>query len=184
MNLVFLKGIMIKNLSIKRIAEVIHIISAFWVLVIAGIIFVDVIGRVFFNAPLLGAVEIIKNSVVSIAFLQLPLTIYGGGMLQTTLLYDKGGRVSKKLMRSLTGVLGCLFFLGLAYSSWDPFLQALAIGEYEGEGALRVPTYPVRLLIMLTSIFASFVYLYLLVLDWTGGLEDELEEAADQVKDI
>jgi len=167
---------MTKNSRVKRIAEVIHVISAFWVLVIAGIILFDVTGRFFFNSPLLGTVEIIKNSVVSIAFLQLPLSIYGGGMLQTTLLYGIAGPVSQKLMRSLTGVLGCLFLLGLAYSSWEPYLQAVAIGEYEGEGALRVPTYPVRLLIMLTSIFASFVYLYLLFLEWIGGLEPEQQD--------
>lgn len=71
---------------IKRIAQIIHAISAFWVLMIAAIIVVDVIGRLFFNSPLLGAIEIIKNSVVSITFLQLPLAIYTGGMLRTDVL--------------------------------------------------------------------------------------------------
>ena len=159
---------------VKRVAETIHILSAFWVLVIAGIILVDVFGRHFFNSPFLGAVEIIKNSVVSITFLQLPLAIYSGGMLRTTLLYGAVGPQYQRVLRSLTNVLGFLFFAGVAYSSWMPFLEALAINEYEGEGALRVPTYPVRLLVVLTSIFAAFVYIYLLVLDWMGRLTEDM----------
>lgn len=153
-------------------------VSAFWVLVLAGIIFVDVIGRTFFNTPFLGAVEIIKNSVVSITLLQIPLAIYSDRMLHTTLLYGVVGSTLQKLMRSLAGLLGCVFFLALAYSSWTPSIEALAIGEYEGEGALRVPTYPVRFLIVLTSIFAAIVYLYLLVLDWTGGLDAKRSDMA------
>lgn len=169
-------------ISIKRVAEAIHILSAFWVLVIAGIIFVDVIGRNLFNTPFLGAVEIIKNSVVSITFLQLPLAIYSGGMLRTTLLYGAAPPFLQRLLRTLANILGFLFFLGVAYSSWEPFLEAVAINEYEGEGALRVPTYPVRLLIVLTSVFAAIVYIYLMVLDWTGRLTEEHGGDAARVK--
>ena len=167
---------------VKRIAEAIHILSAFWVLVIAGIIFIDVIGRNFFNAPFLGAVEIIKNSVVSITFLQLPLAIYSGGMLRTTLLYGAVGPKFQRVLRTLTSVLGFLFFAGVAYSSWSPFMEALAINEYEGEGALRVPTYPVRLLVVLTSIFAAFIYGYLIILDWSGRLGEEHGVDDDPIK--
>lgn len=164
---------------IKRLAEVIHVISAFWVLVIAVIILVDVLGRLLFNVPFLGAVEIIKNSVVSITFLQLPLAIYSGGMLRTTLLTGRLGPKMQSALRTLANVLGFLFFLSLAYSAWEPFLEAVAINEYEGEGALRVPTYPVRALVIATAIFAGFVYFYLIVLDWRGklGAEHGMDDA-------
>jgi hypothetical protein len=66
-----------------------------------------------------------------------------------------------------------LFFLGTAFSAWGPALEALGVSEYEGEGALRVPTYPVRFLVVVTSLFAAYVYFYLLYLDWTGQLGDE-----------
>lgn len=134
-------------------------------------ILVDVIGRSLFGTPLPGAIEVIKNSVVSITFLQLPLAIYSDRMLHTTLLYGAVGAGLQKSLRSLAGLLGCAFFLALAYSSWAPAIEALAVGEYEGEGALRVPTYPVRFLVVLTSILAALVYLYLLVLDWSGKLD-------------
>ncbi|MBT5031041.1 MAG: TRAP transporter small permease [Proteobacteria bacterium] len=161
-----------------RVAQVCHVVSAFWVVVLALIIFVDVSGRYLFNVPLLGAVEVIKNSVVSITFLQIPLAIYRGKMIRTTLIYDAASPLIKKHLRSFANILGLLFFLGTAFSSWGPFVEAWAIGEYEGEGALRVPTYPVRFLVALTSAYAGFVYMYLLYLDWTGQLLPENDKAA------
>ena len=158
-------------MTVERLARTTHVVSAFWVLVLAAIIFVDVMGRYLFSQPLLGATEIIANSVVSITFLQLPLAIYQGGMIRSTLLYDAVGKRVQRLLRTLAGGLGLAFFLGTAYSAWGPALEALAVSEYEGEGALRVPTYPVRFLVVATSIFAAYVYLHLLYLDWTGRID-------------
>jgi TRAP-type C4-dicarboxylate transport system permease small subunit len=161
-----------------RIAQTTHIVSAFWVLVLAAIIFVDVLGRYLFSQPLLGATEIIKNSVVSITFLQLPLAIYRGGMIRSTILYDALGANWQRGLRTLANVLGLLFFLGTALSAWGPAVEALGVSEYEGEGALRVPTYPVRFLVAVTSVFAAYVYLHLMFLDWTGQLDSARREPA------
>ena len=155
------------------LARTTHVVSAFWVLVLAGIILVDVVGRYLFSQPLLGATEIIANSVVSITFLQLPLAIYQGGMIRSTLLYDAVGERVRRVLRTLAGVLGLAFFIGTAFSAWGPALEALAVSEYEGEGALRVPTYPVRFLVVATSIFAAWVYAHLLYGDWTGRISPE-----------
>ena len=162
---------------IGRIAQTTHIVSAFWVLVLAMIIFVDVLGRHFFSQPLLGATEIIRNSVVSITFLQLPLAIYRGGMIRSTILYDALGEDGQRVLRTLANVLGLLFFLGTAFRAWGPAVEALGVSEYEGEGALRVPTYPVRFLVVATSVFAAYVYVYLMLLDWTGRIDSVGEES-------
>ncbi len=163
---------------IERIARATHIFSAFWVIGLALIIFVDVAGRYLFSLPLPGATEIIKNSVVSITFLQLPLAIYRGGMIKTTLIYDLLGPNGQRSIRTLASVLGLLFFLGTAFSAWGPAIEAFGVREYEGEGALRVPTYPIRFLVAITAAFAAYVYLYLIYLDWTGRRLPEDEEAA------
>jgi TRAP-type C4-dicarboxylate transport system permease small subunit len=157
----------------EKIARTTHIVSAFWVIVLAVIILIDVTGRYLFSLPLLGATEIIKNSVVSITFLQIPLAIYRGGMIRTTLIYGAVGPDWQRILRSFTCVCGLLFFIGTAFSAWGPALEALSVSEYEGEGALRVPTYPVRFLVVVTSLFAAYVYLHLLYLDWTGRLPDK-----------
>jgi TRAP-type C4-dicarboxylate transport system permease small subunit len=165
-----------KRKLVGRIALATHVVSAAWVLVLAGIIFVDVCGRYFFGLPLLGATEIIKNSVVSITFLQLPLAIYRNGMIRTTLIYDLVNADWQRVLRTVTNLMGLLFFLGTAFSAWGPALEALGVSEYEGEGALRVPTYPVRFLVVITSLFAAYVYFYLMYLDWTGRLDAHEDE--------
>ncbi|MFQ6004651.1 MAG: TRAP transporter small permease [Woeseia sp.] len=165
-------------MMLERIAQWCHLVSALWVVVLALIIFVDVTGRYLFATPLLGATEVIMNSVVSITFLQLPLAIYRGGMLRTTLILDAVKPKSQRLLRTAGNLLGLVFFVAAAYSSWQPFVDAWQIGEYEGEGALRVPTYPVRFLLVITTAFTALVYFYLLYLDWTGRLEAEHGEPA------
>ncbi len=156
-------------------------ISAFWIALLAFIILFDVGGRYLFGTPLLGATEIIKNSVVSIAFLQLPLAIYRGGMLRTTLLFDSVNPNFQRHLQIFGSVIGLLFFMALSYSSWTPFLESLQVGEYEGEGALRVPTYPVRFLIVLTAAFASLVYLHMIYLDWSGKRDTELSGSSESI---
>ncbi len=156
---------MIQDRYTSSIAEKVHIVSATWVIVLAAIIFIDVMGRYLFSTPLLGASEIIKNSVVSITFLQLPLAIYRGGMIRTTLIYDLVGVKVQKYLKALMYICGFLFFIGTVVSSIVPAQEALLVSEYEGEGALRVPTYPVRFLIIFTSIFAAWVYLKLFLQD-------------------
>jgi TRAP-type C4-dicarboxylate transport system permease small subunit len=155
-----------KKDHIAEIAEKIHTISAVWVVILALIIFIDVTGRYFFSTPLLGASEIIKNSVVSITFLQLPLAIYRGSMIRTTLIYELMSPKAQRALKNLMYICGLLFFLGTAWSSIGPSIEAIAVSEYEGEGALRVPTYPVRFLIIAASLFAAYVYLHLLLRDY------------------
>ena len=58
-------------------------------------------------------------------------------------------------------VLGALFFLGLFLGTYEPALHAIASGEFEGEGALRVPTWPARIVILITSALLVVNYIML-----------------------
>ena len=69
-------------------ARMLHIISAFWTLALALLIFGDVMGRIILTQPIPGTKEILQNSIVTITFLQIPLAIYSGSMLRTTILSD------------------------------------------------------------------------------------------------
>ena len=73
----------------------------------------------------------------------------------------------------MASLLGFALFLGLLWSTWPSFWDAYRIGEYEGEGALRVPTWPVRGTVLVMSLFGTFAYLTMIFYDWTGQLEDE-----------
>ncbi len=160
--------------SVVRLARVIHVVSAVWVIILAMVIIVDVMGRAIFSAPLQGTTEVLRMSVVAVTFLQLPLAIFSGSMLRTEIFADALPPVGRKLLRALCYLMGFALFALIAYSSWNAAFDAFRIGAYEGEGALRVPTWPVRFLIIATSAFAALAYLMMLWLDWTEQLEQEL----------
>lgn len=158
-----------------RISRVIHLVSAFWTLGLALLIFADVAGRTVLNSPVPGTKEIIQNSVVAITFLQLPLAIYSGSMLRTSIFADAVPDGARRLLRTLSMLLGLAVFIGLLWSTWPSFWDAYRIGEYEGEGALRVPTWPVRGTVLVMSVFGAWAYLSMIVLDWQGKLANDLE---------
>lgn len=156
-----------------RISRVVHLVSAFWTLGLAVLIFLDVGGRTLLAHPIPGTKEIIQNSVVAITFLQLPLAIYSGSMLRTSIFADAVPPRGRRLLRSFGALLGMVVFLGLLWSTWPAFWDAYRIGEYEGEGALRVPTWPVRGCVLVMSAFGMWAYLSMMILDWQGRLIDE-----------
>jgi len=125
-------------------ARLLHIFSAFWTMALAFLIFCDVFGRIFLSSPIPGTKELLQNSVVTITFLQIPLAIYSGSMLRTSILSDAVPPTFRRLLRTFASILGLLLFLALIWGTWPSFWDAYRIGEYEGEGSLRVPTWPVR----------------------------------------
>ncbi len=157
-----------------KITRAIHLFSAFWTLALAFLIFGDVLGRSLLSRPIPGTKEIIQNSVVAITFLQLPLAIYSGSMLRTSILADAVPPVARRVLRTFGALLGLTLFVGLIWSTWPAFADAYRIGEYEGEGALRVPTWPVRGTVLVMSVFGFWAYLSMIILDWRGQLIDEM----------
>lgn len=155
-----------------RVARALHLVSAFWTLGLALLIAADVVGRAFLM-PVPGTKEIVQNSVVTIVFLQLPLAIYSGAMLRTPILIDALPPVLRRLVNTFGMLLGCAFLLGLLWGTWPSFVDAYRIGEYEGEGSLRVPTWPVRGAIAAMSVFGVVAYAWMIWLDWTGGMVDD-----------
>lgn len=153
-----------------RLSRPLHVFSAAWVILLAIVVFIDVMGRALFDAPFQGTAEILKNSVVSITFLQVPYAIFLGSMLRTEIVSEILGEKAQLVLRVIGYILGMMFFAGLAYSSWDPMLQSIAIGEYEGEGAMRIPTWPVRILLVVCAVYSFIAYAIMMRLDWQGKL--------------
>lgn len=156
-------------------ARLLHIFSAFWTLMLAFLIFGDVVGRIFLSRPIPGTKEILQNSVVTITFLQIPLAIYSGSMLRTSILTDALPLSLRRLFRTFAALLGLALFLALIWGTVPSFYDAYRIGEYEGEGSLRVPTWPVRGMIVLMSAFGAWAYAHMIWLDWTDQIVREIE---------
>jgi TRAP-type C4-dicarboxylate transport system permease small subunit len=165
-----LMGFTMKFAYIVTVARMSHILSSIWVFILAIVILADVFGRVLFLAPLPGTKEILQNSVILVTFLQIPLAIYSGSMLRTTLLTGAMPGFAQRILRTLAYVLGLCLFLAIAWASFPEAIEALRLNEYEGEGSLRIYTWPIRFLIVATSAFAAFAYLTMMIADWRGEL--------------
>ena len=121
----------------------------------------DVVGRTLFSAPVQGTPEIVSMSIVIICFLQASYAIRSGGMLRVDLLPGLLPARARELLFAAGCLLGIAFFAVIVYGGYDGFLHAWGSGEYEGEGALRVPTWPARLVVVVGAALASLNYLLL-----------------------
>lgn len=162
-----------KTALLVKLARGMHILSAVWVFILAVVILIDVVGRIVFSQPLPGTKEVLQNSVIAVTFLQIPLAIYSGSMLRTTLIHELMPAFVKKLFRTFAFALGFILFVAIAYASFPEVMDAYRIGEYEGEGSLRIYTWPIRLLIVVTAVFAAVAYLTMMVADWRGALSED-----------
>lgn len=150
--------------GLARLNAVLHYFAALWLFGLALVILVDVLGRVLFNAPLRGTAEIVANSVVCIAFLQLCHAVREGRMLRVEILDAALPAAARRMLAVAGCLLGAALFGAIAAASWEPMLNAWRIGEYAGyEGSLRIPTSPVRSLLVAMAGLATVNYLLMAV---------------------
>lgn len=143
-------------------------IATLWAFALAIVILVDVVGRSAFGQPLQGTKEIVANSIVAIVFLQFPLAVRDKAFLRTTLIYEKLALPLRKLVDSVGYIIGFAFFAAMAWGGWPDMMIGWRIGEFEGEGAMRVPVYPVRTVIVALSIMCAVGFILLIIKEFSG----------------
>ena len=145
---------------LKKTPEFLQSIAAIWLIIVALTIFAEVTFRNF--GLFLGADQIVQNSVPAIVFLQVPFAIASGSMLRTTLIFDFFQVKGKKIINSLSYIIGALVFTGIAIGGWTDMIKGWEIREYQGIGAIEFPVYPIRTVIIFSSIIIVFIYLTLI----------------------
>ncbi|MGB0632679.1 MAG: TRAP transporter small permease [Alphaproteobacteria bacterium] len=154
--------------ALERFCTFLNYFAAAWLMLIAVVIFVEVTSRGVFNT-FLGGDEIVTNSVPAIVFLQIPLAILTGSMLRTTITFDHLNKKWRHIVNAVAYLLGMLLFIGIAVGGWTDMIKGWEIGEYQGIGALEVPVYPIRTIIIASAILVTFLYFVLLVRAATGN---------------
>jgi TRAP-type C4-dicarboxylate transport system permease small subunit len=86
-------------------------------------------------------------------------------MLRTEVLVNALGPNAQRVAFGFADLLGAAFFLIILVGAFDPAIRAFVNGEYEGEGALRVPVWPTRFVILLGSGLSIINYLVLFYID-------------------
>lgn len=123
----------------------------------------DVIGRVVFNSPVKGTPELVSFSIVIICFLQAPFAIRSGGMINVDAVTSHLPPLARRVLEIIGYLLGIAFFGLVCWGSIEPSLHAWTSNEFEGEGALRVPVWPARFIVIVGTFLAALNYLLLIV---------------------
>lgn len=124
-------------------------VGTVWVAALTVLICADILGRVLFSLPITGVPEIVKISIVAIVWLQIPHTLKTGGHLRSDIVLRRLSVRGRAIVNLFAYALGALIFGLLVFSGWDTMILAWELGEFEGEHPVRVPTYPLRSIVLL-----------------------------------
>jgi TRAP-type mannitol/chloroaromatic compound transport system permease small subunit len=138
----------IENLNV-RIVQLLLAAAAVIIFLLGFLVCADVFGRAFLNSPVKGTPEIVSMSIVIICFLLAGYSVQSGSMISTDVFSGMGGVRGVGVAQVLSAIFGIIFFGLIVWGSYDPMVYAWTNGEYEGEGALRVPTWPAKVIIVL-----------------------------------
>src|SRR5262245_51145348 len=131
-----------------RLVYALLVAAALLAFSLAFLVVADIVGRSFFNKPVQGTPEIVSMSIVIICFLLASYAVQSRSMIYTDALVNNLGWRGPVWTTLSSGILGSVFFGIIMWGTWDPLVHSISTGEFEGEGALRVPTWPARLVVL------------------------------------
>ena len=146
-----------------RLTQLLLVLAAVLAFLLCFLVVADVIGRVGFDRPVKGTTEIVSLSIVIICYLQCGFAIRSGGMLHVDMFVSRAGPRGQSLLAAVAALAGLVFFGLICWGSFEGAAHAWNSNEFEGEGALRVPVWPARFVLILGTAIAAFNYALLLV---------------------
>jgi TRAP-type mannitol/chloroaromatic compound transport system permease small subunit len=81
-------------------------------------------------------------------------------MISTDVFSGMGGVRGIGAAQVLSAIFGLIFFGLIVWGSYEPMIYSWTNGEYEGEGALRVPTWPAKLSVVIGSALVVVSYVF------------------------
>lgn len=159
--------------SLEWVAQALLMLAAALGFLLSFVVCADVIGRVIFNSPLKGTPEMVSMAIVIIAYLQAAYAIRSGGMIAVDAVTANLPPRAQSFLAAFGAVLGAGLFGLVLWGSLDGAAHAWNSGEYEGEGALRVPVWPARFVIVAGCALACVSYALLAGRCAASGLRGE-----------
>ncbi len=152
-----MKNKAVKTDPFSQFVTLLNICGCILTMFLMVIIMIDIVGRALFNSPLQGTPELVVASIVIIAFLQLSYVQLIDQHLKVTIFYDKFPTKIKQFINAINSLIGIVVFIFMVKSSHGFLMKSLASGEFEGEGALILPMWPVRFTIFFCSILMILI---------------------------
>jgi TRAP-type C4-dicarboxylate transport system permease small subunit len=147
----------------EQLTRLLLVLAAVLAFLLCFLVVADVVGRVGFDRPVKGTTEIVSLSIVIICYLQTGFAIRSGGMLHVDMFVSRAGPRGQSLLAAMAALAGLVFFGLICWGSFEGAAHAWNSNEFEGEGALRVPVWPARFVLILGTAIAAFNYALLLV---------------------
>ena len=148
-----------------RLSKFLMVVAAAGAFGLAFLVMTNIVGRHVFDSPVDGTAEIVAASIVIIVFLQAGYAIRSRSMLKADFLV---AHLPDKVQRALLAVgylLGAAFFLMIITGGWEESILSYVEGEYEGEGARQVASWPARWTVLIGSGVAMINYLVMAYID-------------------
>lgn len=138
-----------------RVAIGANAIGTLVVLGLVGIVNFDVVARGAFNAPFLGAVEVVQFSMVLIVFLQLPDVVRVSRLTRSdgflVVIGDRRPKLAAAL-RHIVDTISAVFMALIAVAIWPEFVEMWDTKDYFGvPGVFTAPWWPIKLVIFLSA---------------------------------
>lgn len=157
-----------------RLTKFLMILGAVWAFFLCFFILADIITRAL-NMPISGTKEIVANSVVMIVFLQIGYAVRSNSMLRADFLVATMPRPVQKILLIFAFLLGAALFFFLLKAGIKPAVRSFVNWEFDGEGALRVPVWPTRWMIIFGAGLAGINYALLAVVEIFDLRVDRME---------
>jgi TRAP-type C4-dicarboxylate transport system permease small subunit len=148
-----------------RMSKFMMVFAATWAFGLAFLILANIIGRSIFDSPVYGTAEIVSTSIVIIVFLQVGYAIRSRSMLRADFLIIHLPELVQRIFLVIGYLLGAAFFLMIITGGWEESILSYIEDEFEGEGALRVPSWPARWIVLIGSALALINYIVLAYID-------------------
>ena len=147
-----------------QLTKLLMILGAVWAFFLCFFILADIVTRAM-NMPISGTKEIVANSVVMIVFLQIGYAVRSNSMLRADFLVTAMPKPVQKALLIFALILGAGLFFFLLKAGIKPAVRSFVNGEFDGEGALRVPVWPTRWMIIFGAGLAGINYVILAIVE-------------------
>ncbi|MEP1209541.1 MAG: TRAP transporter small permease [Rhizobiaceae bacterium] len=148
-----------------RLSKFLMIAAATWAFGLSFLVMANIIGRTVFDSPIYGTAEIVAASIVIIVYLQAGYAIRSRSMLKADFLVAHLPDIAQRILLAIGYLLGAAFFLMIITGGCEESVLSYVEGEFEGEGALRVPSWPARWTVLIGSGLAMINYLVMAYID-------------------
>lgn len=154
-----------------RLSKLLMILAAVWAMGLSVLIVADIVANNVVGRAIPGVRELVVSSIVMIVYMQLGYAIRSHSMLRADTFLLVMPIPLQRVLLAVGYALGAFFFFMIMKGTINPAVHAWTTNEFWGEGALRVPVWPTRFMVLFGSALAILNYVVAALID-VLGLED------------